>query len=76
MAGEFFIPKGKTLYWYSPSGVANAEISFARSVSGTCQKPLSKSNLVTYLAFPTLSVQSSMHGIGKVSDLLTLFTFR
>ena len=35
-AGEFFIPKGMTLYWYNPSGFTKAEISFARSVNGTC----------------------------------------
>ena len=32
VAGDFCIPKGITLYWYSPSGVTKVEISFARSV--------------------------------------------
>ena len=51
-----------------PSGVTKAEISLARSVSGTCQNPLSKSNLVTYLARPILSMQSSIRGIGIVQQ--------
>ena len=33
---------------------------------------LRRSNFVTYLAFPTLSMQSSIRGIGNVSALVTL----
>ena len=32
------MPKGITLYWYKPCGVANAEISFARSLKGNLPK--------------------------------------
>ena len=42
VAGEFFIPFGITLYWYSLSGVTNAEISFAMSVCGIFQNRLSR----------------------------------
>jgi hypothetical protein len=76
VAGEFFIPNGMTLYWNKPSGVSNAEISFALSVSGTCQNPFKRSNLITYLAFPMRYIQSSILGIGNESDLVTLFNFR
>ena len=48
VAGEFFMPKGITLYWYKPCGVANAEISFARSLKGICQNAFNKSNFETY----------------------------
>ena len=75
VAGEFLIPKSMTLYLYSPSGVAKAEISLARSVKGTCQNPFRRSNSVTYLAFPALLIQSSILTIGEVSVLVTLFTF-
>ncbi len=78
VAGEFFIPKGITLYWYRPFGVAKAEISFVRSVKGICQNPFNKSNLETYLALPTLSTQSSIRGMGpgNVSVFVKLLTFR
>ncbi len=65
---------GITLYWYSPLGVTKAEISFARSIKGTCQNSFNKSSLVTYLAFPTLSIQSSIRGIGYVSVFVTRLT--
>ena len=55
-------------------GVTKADISLARSGRGTFQNPFSKSNLVTYLAFPILSIRSSTRGIGKESDFVTLFT--
>ena len=43
---------------------------------GICQNPLSRSNLVTYLACPLFSMQSSIRGMGKVSVLVTEFTLR
>ena len=51
------------------------EIPSARSANRTCQNPFIRSNFVTYLAFPTWLIQSSILGIGKVSVLVTLFTF-
>ncbi len=47
-------------YCSRASEVTKAEISEAREVNGTCQSPLRRSNLVTYLAAPTLSTQSSI----------------
>ena len=40
-----------------------------------CQNPFRRSNIVTYLAFPILSIQSSILGIGKLSVLLKELTF-
>ena len=59
-----------------PCGVANAEISFARSLKGICQNPFNKSNFETYFALPTLSTQSSICGMGNVSVFVRLLTFR
>ena len=58
------MPKGIMRYWNRPYGVTNADTSLAFSVKGTCQYPLSKSNLLTYLEWPILSIQSSILGIG------------
>ena len=74
VAREFFIPNGITLYWNNLSGVTNAEISYALFVRGICQNPLSRSNLVPYLACPILSIQTSVSGMGNVSVLVTEFT--
>ena len=64
-----------TLYWYNPFDVTNAETRFAHSVSGICQYPFSKSNLLTNLAGPILSMQSSIRGMGYESVLVTAFNF-
>lgn len=64
VAGAFLRPNSRTSYCRKASGVANGEISEARSVSGTYQYPLSKSNLVTNLDFPIRSIQSSIFGSG------------
>ena len=40
------------------------------------QNPLSRSNFVTYLACPMLSMQSLIRGMGKVSVLVTEITLR
>ena len=47
-------------YWHH-----NTDNSLAWSVRGTCQYPFKTSNVVTYLALPTLSMQSSTLGSGK-----------
>lgn len=57
-------------------GVTNAETSFARSVSGTCQYPFKRLSFVTYSAVPTRSTKSSIRGRGKQSGLVTLLTLR
>lgn len=49
VAGALHILKAITLFCKKQLGVTNAENSEARSVSGTCQYPLSKSNLLTSL---------------------------
>ena len=74
MAGKFFIPNGVSLCWNRPAGVTKAAISLPRSVRGICQNPLSKSNLVTNVACPTLSMQLSTRAMGYESDFATLFT--
>ncbi len=62
VAGAFCNPNAITLYCRKLSGVTKAEISAARAVNGTCQYPFSKSNFVTNLAEPKLSMQSSILG--------------
>ena len=76
VAGAFLIPKAKTEYWTKSSGVTKAEISEARAVNGTCQYPFRRSNLLTYLAEPTVSMQSSNRGSGNESGIVTEFTLR
>ncbi len=76
VAGAFHMPKAIDVYCRKQSGVTNAEISEARGVKGTCQYPFNKSSLVTKLADPTLSTQSSIRGRGKESGLVTAFTLR
>ena len=74
VASEFLIAKSMTLYWYNPCGVTKAEISLVCSVNRTCQNPFRRWNFVTYLAFPTLLIKSSILGTEKLSVLVMLFT--
>jgi len=49
--------------WYRPLDVTSTETRLAPLVSRTCQYPFNKSNLLTYLAWPILSIQSSDLGM-------------
>ena len=64
-----------TRYWYRPCGVTNADSSLALLVRGTCQYPFKRSRVVTYLALPILSMQSSILSNGKESAFVTAFNF-
>jgi len=58
-----------------PYGDTNANNSFALSVRSTCHYPYKRSWVVTYLALPVLSMQSSILGRGKELDFVTAFSF-
>lgn len=73
VAGALYIPNTITVYSRKLSGVTKAETSDARAVSSTCQYPLSRSNLLTYLAAPTVLTQSCMRS--SESATVTEFTF-
>ena len=45
-------------------------------MSGTCQYPFNRSNLLTNFTRPIFSMQSSILGIGKESVLVTEFNLR
>ena len=55
--------------------LVNANISLALPVNGICQYPFKRSNLLMYTALPMQSMQSSIIGIGQVSDFVALLTF-
>ena len=62
-------PNGKTLNWCIPKGVLKGVSSLASGAMATCQYPVLRSNMVIYLALPTLCNRSSTLGIGYVSKL-------
>jgi len=56
--------------------MAKADSRLALLVNGICQYSFKGSNLVTYVALPTLSIQSSIHGSGKESVLVSELSSR
>lgn len=74
--GEFCKPKVIIINENNPVGLTNAAISHALSDKGTWQYPFSRSNLLTYLADPTLSMQSSIRRSRKEFGFVILFTLR
>ncbi len=68
------MPKAIDVYCRKELGFTNAETSEAQGVKGNLPVSFNKSSLVTKLADPTRSTQSSIRGRGKESGLVTAFT--
>ena len=67
---------GTTVHSYCPCWVRKAVLCRSSGWTCICQYPVLRSILEKYLAFPSLSKQSSILGIGYLSSPLMAFSLR